>query len=111
MSNAMTFEEFKALLDNADRYECKDHAFGDMEISWCIGDDVVAGAYFGKSGGDVWPHGSEASFTGDEAEALRRCGTLKVETRNDTTGPDEYHEGTIMPGLTLEGVREELTGW
>jgi hypothetical protein len=47
-------------------------------------------------------------FRGKDAAEVRNCGKLQVE-RNDETGPDEYIEGQTMPGLTLEGVRQELT--
>ena len=46
-------------------------------------------------------------FYGRDARELLECGSLSV-SRNDSTGPDTYQDGKCMPGLTLEGVREEL---
>ena len=55
------------------------------------------------------PDQSATEFSGAEASELRKCGRLST-SRNDSTGPDRYAEGSCMPGLTLEGVRRELTG-
>lgn len=112
----MNFEEVKILLDGCFRWELRDHAFGDTEFGWknAEGKDVAEG-YSGSGTCTIWYSGNDTeriafSFTGEEARALKLCGPLKEVERNDETGPDRYVEGLTMPGLTLEGVRDELTG-
>lgn len=107
----MTLEEAKELLDKCDRGEQRDHAFGDTEITWWLDGKEVAGGYFGGGSANVWIDHQEfrAAFKGEVAQQLRKCGAKTVIERNDETGPDEYQEGVTMPGLTLEGVRDELS--
>lgn len=107
----MTVEEAKVLLGQCSRYELRDHAFGDCEVTWITDEVGVAYGHFGPGCASVAIYGvdNEATFEGAEAVALRDCGTLKRVDRNDTVGPGEYKEGTITPGLTLEGVCDELT--
>lgn len=107
-----SFEEAKAFLDTCTREELRDHAFGDMEIGWYLNGQEVASGYFGSTQSisifaapdqpTMW------SCDGREASELRRAGKLGKVERNDSTGPDTYQEGEVMPGLTLEGVRKEL---
>ncbi len=107
----MEFEEAVKILSDAERYELRDHAFGDCEVSWYKDKTEVGGGYFGGGNSNVWVLGGGTShaFDGNEARTLRECGKLIV-SRNDSTGPDDFVEGRIMPGLTLEGVRKELEG-
>lgn len=109
----MDLQETKALLEKCTRQELRDHSFGDTEVYWTQNGKEVAGGYFSASEATVWFSTEsvidETNFHDDEARELRKCGTLQV-SRNDETGPDEYQEGVTMPGLTLEGVRKELTG-
>lgn len=105
----MEFEEAKKILNGCVRSELRDHAFGDMEVTWMKDNAVIADGYFGSStvcvtiGDDP-----TASFTNDDARSLMNCGTLGTVSRNDETGPDEFLVGQVMPGLTMEGVREEI---
>lgn len=111
----MNFEEAKTLLNSATRWELRDHAFGDSEFGWNDAQKIeIAGGYSGGGRCDVWINATDGSgasfgFTGDEARKLRECGSLGLVERNDETGPNQYSEGYIMPGLTREAVREELT--
>lgn len=107
-------EKAKEILSGAVRGELRDHAFGDAEVTWRIGDKEIAGGYFGWEA-SVWvnpdpPNGAHYSFKGDAARYLRQFGSNGGVTRNDSTGPDEYKEGVIMEGLTKEAVRKELEG-
>lgn len=109
----LTFEEAKEKLSACIRHECRDHAFGDREVSWITADtsESVAEGYGGGTfeiGFDE-PH-ADTFFQGKQAQELMECGIEGVVTRNDSTGPDEYKDGEILPGLTIEGVRKELTG-
>ena len=108
-----SLEEAKAFLNTCTREELRDHAFGDTEVGWMINGREVASGYFGstskiisiisETGKSVW------CCKGTDAQELRNTGTLGKVERNDETGPDQYQEGYTMPGLTLEGVRAELT--
>ena len=108
----MELEEAKKILEECDRWELRDHAFGDMEVTWTKAKRTIATGYTGSSSVYVTIGESHVtgSFTNDDARALMSCGTLVSAGRNDETGPDEFVEGQIMPGLTLEGVRRELEG-
>lgn len=116
----MDLEEAKTLLNGATRHESRDHAFGDVEVFWVVGSlkkegDVlkeIATGYFNGAISDVTitlPNTDAVSFFGEDALALRECGTQGAVGRNDSTGPDAFVEGQIVPGLTLDGVRDELT--
>ena len=106
----MTLEEAKQRLNNCTRHELRDHAFGDREIGWYSNAGMhVAEAYISRDESNVYI-GEDATFTGADALALATCGKQGTIERNDTTGPDEYQDGVTMPGLTLEGVKKELTG-
>jgi hypothetical protein len=112
----MTFEEAEQILSETTRSELRDHAFGDREVFWTKDGVEIAGGYFGGRTADVWIgkgvegwEGPTGDFEGLEARKLSQLGTLGVVDRNDETGPEEYSEGTTMPGLMIEGVRKELT--
>lgn len=111
----MNVPEAKELLSACIREELRDHAFGNAEVSWQKGDKQIAGGYFGAGNATIWisseddPSVTLGSFEGDKARELRQCGTEGRIERDDETGPDIYVEGAIMPGLTLEGVRKEIT--
>jgi hypothetical protein len=105
----MKVEEAAALLNACTRIELRDHAFGDTEVVWRKDGVDIAAGYFSGVSSDVTFYGKDGDFTGPNARELRKCGNLIVG-RNDETGPDEYQEGVVMPGLTLEGVRQELAG-
>lgn len=107
----LPLEQAKELLEQCTRNELQDHAFGDSEVFWDKDGIEVADGYFG-GGRDpvVGIHNPDATFTGKDALALRNCGERGQVERNDSTGPDRYQEGSCLPGLTLEGVRRELTG-
>jgi hypothetical protein len=108
----MNLEEAKELLNKYERYELRDHAFGDTEIDWINkGDqDPVAWGYFGSTGASVTVVWEDQSyeFVRQDAQDLRKCGNEHI-SRNDETGPETYTEGAIMPGLTLDGVLRELS--
>ena len=138
----ITPDQAKKLLNVCVRLELKDHAFGDMEVTWVavnneglVTHEVATGYFAGRKTDGVsvsipplkyakpWKlDGSDGSstegsgaqeivtFDGKEGRELLACGSTVLSTRNDSTGPDSYQEGQTMPGLTMEGVREELTG-
>lgn len=105
----ITFESAKEFLRACYRIELRDHAFGDVEISWqdAEGKEVAAG-YIGSSNPSVGIFGYDNNFDGPEAHTLATFGTLKSVERNDEVGPPEFVVGQIMPGLTKEGV---LADW
>lgn len=106
----MDFEQAKTILSAARRIECRDHAFGDREIFWENAQGVtVAEGYVGSGGADVYMEADGTSFGGAEAAELVKLGTKGRVERNDSTGPDTYRDGQVMPGLTREGVLDELT--
>lgn len=103
----MEIHEAKELLNGCTRTELRDHAFGDAEVSWWKDGKEVASGYFGSTMSHVTI--GHIPILGTTARELRYCGVEGHIERNDETGPDDFQEGRIMPGLTLEGVREELT--
>lgn len=113
----MIFAEAQEILSKATRSELRDHAFGDREVFWVLDGKEIAGGYFGGRTSDIWIgkgvegwEGPTGDFKGEEARRLAEMGTLAHVERNDEIGPNEYAEGQTMPGLTKEGVFEELTG-
>lgn len=88
------------------RHELRDHAFGDVEVTWSKDGQDVASGYFNRTGGMV--SCGDQTFTGIAAEPMRNLGTLSTVERNDSTGPAIFQEGVIMPALTTEYVRYEL---
>jgi hypothetical protein len=111
-------EEARTILSTLKRSELRDHAFGDREIFWEDADGkVVAEGYVGEGTPCVGTTDKDEDFAYDfkfsfidrDALDLVKCGTRGVIERNDSTGPDRYQDGKCMPGLTLEGVRKELT--
>lgn len=102
----MNVKEAKVILDDCDRHELRDHAFGDMEISWSRSGFEVA---YGYAGGECGVHLVDGeAFEGDDARLLVTCGTLAHIERNDEAGPADFVPGRIMPGLTREAVKQEL---
>lgn len=103
----MNVKEAKEILDGCDRHELRDHAFGDMEISWTLRGFEVA---YGYAGGNQWGVHlvGDTAFEGEEAKQLVVCGKLMHIERNDETGPDDFVVGRIMPGLTREAVKQEV---
>jgi hypothetical protein len=102
----MTIQEAQKLLEGTVRYELRDHAFGDREVTWAKDNCEIATGYFSGSCSEVYYNGEV--FNGADAIAILKYGTLTIE-RNDETGPDEYVDGKVMEGLTLKGVLEEIT--
>lgn len=106
----MDVEIAKEVLNTCERRELRDHAFGDSEVFWVLDGKKIADGYFGKSSAYVTINSDPSvKFENEEARQLQECGTLAKIDRNDTTGPEEYAEGVVMPGLTKEGVLDELT--
>lgn len=108
----MNFEEAKALLNAATRWELRDHAFGDTEFGWTDSDgNHIAEGYSGGGKCSIWFNDDDETYScdTDQARELKKCGTLGPVERNDETGPDTYVEGYIMPGLTKEAVLTEIT--
>jgi len=106
----MNVDEAQVLLNGCVRSELRDHAFGDTEVTWTNGNDLIAEGYFNGEKADVFlidPH--EGIFKGSDAFILLRCGTDGVLERNDSIGPEEFVIGRTMSKLTKEGVKEELT--
>jgi len=107
----MDIKQAKQILNSATRYELRDHAFGDTEVTWENAGIEIGGGYFGSGIAEVFLNTAEdVVFRGELAHQLRSCGHNLVVERNDETGPEQYNEGVTMPGLTLEGVRRELCG-
>lgn len=110
----MNLKEAGELLDGATREELRDHAFGDAEVFWTKDGIEIANGFFGGGSANVYFKAEEGeagvTFEGNEARELREKGDLVGVSRNDETGPESYSEGTVMPGLSLEDVRQELTG-
>lgn len=115
----MDIDEAKEFLNGCVRHELRDHAFGDTEVSWLKDGLIVASGYFSGTTADVWvapslppgvPIGDSTTFHGHESHELRKCGTEGAIERNDETGPDDYVEGDIQPGLSRGDVFHELTG-
>lgn len=123
----LTIDQARTLLNAAERSELRDHAFGDVEIYWFAmfqGKKIeVAVGYFGSGQHDGVTlynprkivaediqYEEVASFDGKESRELRNCGALAGIDRNDSTGPDEFAVGQIMPGLSKGDVFHELTG-
>lgn len=117
----MELKEAKDILNTCERQELRDHAFGDVEVFWIREcqemqqDEEVATGYFGGGSASVsvalpGTQDQFAHFEGSEARELKACGAVGHISRNDETGPDVFVEGFIMPGLTKEAVRKELTG-
>jgi len=104
-----TIEEAEAYLKDSVRQELRDHAFGDAEVLWYKDGNEVANGYFSGSQADISVPFFSLKLKGDEARKLRYCGVEGRVDRNDETGPANFSEGTIMPGLTKEAVFEELT--
>lgn len=108
----MNLEEAKALLRTAVKFELRDHAFGDCEVTWYKEDTEIADGYFGGGRRYVAITSVDPGYVFDDAEAdeLRKCFASEQTSRNDETGPDDFEIGRVMPGLTLDGVKKELTG-
>jgi hypothetical protein len=115
----MDISEAKEKLNACERAELRDHAFGDTEVFWYKDGVLVANGYFSGTTADVWiesnhtlgdPNRVSITFHGAESHELRKCGTEGPVSRNDETGPDDYVEGEIMPGLSKGDVYHELTG-
>ncbi len=114
----LNLETAVELLSTCVRDELRDHAFGDREVFWLKDGQEVAFGYFGSSSSvSIFDGGTDSngiqtavSFGGADARQLSMCGDVGSCVRNDTTGPDVYHDGVCMPELTLEGVRKELEG-
>ena len=105
----MDLSDARQRLVGTTRHELRDHAFGDREVTWVKNGTLIASGYFGGGAGHVSFHAASISFVDNEARSLLDCGTLEV-SRNDETGPDEFTEGDVMPGLSKGDVYHELTG-
>lgn len=108
----MELDEAKTILNDLERWECRDHAFGDMELGWtdATGGEVAGGYVGGGEASVYFSEPFEGSFKGEEARELIKCGKTVNVSRNDSTGPDEFVEGQVMPGLSKGDVFHELTG-
>jgi hypothetical protein len=82
----ITFDQAKAILNNFARNELRDHAFGDAEVYWMSGDEMIADGYYGSSGSHVGATDGSWRFEGKDADKLRTCGKLTRVERNDA-GP------------------------
>lgn len=105
----MDVDEAKDILSQCDRHELRDHAFGDMEVTWTIPGRSHEVAYGYSSGRSYGVHMvGDSTFDAEEAKMLLACGDLVQVERNDEAGPEDFVEGRIMPGLTKQAVRQEL---
>lgn len=100
----MELEEAKALLNICDRWENRDHYFGDREVGWTFGGEEVASGYFGggHKGVSIYKYQEGAAkelladFDGAEAYELVSCGQTAQIGRNDSQGnnyPFERYRG------------------
>lgn len=103
----MNFDEAKFLLEGCERRELRDHAFGDMEVSWYKGRKIMAEGYYGGAIPKIHVL-NDISFEGDEALQLMECGKLVQAERNDTTGPDHFQLNSVRPDLTKEAVHKNI---
>src|SRR5580765_8505534 len=106
----MDVSDSRQRLTNTIRCELRDHVFGDAEVEWFLkdGKTVVAHGYFGGESATFAFRDGSARFDGADARALRDAGHEGSIGRNDETGPDDYVEGRLSPGVTKEGVLNEL---
>lgn len=104
----MKIETAKFILNQCERHEARDHAFGDMEVYWTYKGASIADGYFGGGHASVSVT-PQSQWSGAEAHELLKCGKTVSFSRNDETGPDNFQLGATMPGLTLDSVRKELT--
>lgn len=103
----MNFDSAKLILEDCVRHELRDHAFGDVEITWYKGPREIATGYFGGGHASV-TLSPETTFEGEMALMLLDCGTVGHIERNDETGPEEFKLGQTKPELTKEFVRREI---
>lgn len=111
----MYFNLFNALLAIFDptytvalrRSELRDHAFGDCEVFIEYNGLEIGFGYFGGKHSSLTVMGGH--FEGNIAREIRMKIPEGTIERNDSTGPDNFGLGQTMPGLTLEGVLEEIT--
>ncbi len=100
-------EEIAKALSACVRFELRDHAFGDVEVTWLKDENEVATGYFnGRS--DATIHIGTVTIVGKSCQQFRNLGSAGPIDRNDETGPAEFKEGTVMPKLTREYVEAEL---
>jgi hypothetical protein len=104
----MDISAARLVLNNCTREELRDHAFGDAELFWFKDGKEIATGYKGNGHDEVYLT-PKTRFVGAMARELQSCGTLGHVERNDMTGPDIFVAGAIMPGLTREAVRAEIT--
>ncbi len=100
------------VLNLCDRFELHNHAFGDTEITWQYEGLQIGGGFFNDRQQYVWVRMKNfiGNFLSEDADRLRRCGTLVKVSRNESVGPATYMEGLVMRGLSNDDVKEELTG-
>lgn len=102
----MDLNEAKEFLNDCDRVELRDHAFGDLEVSWLKDGKEVAFGYLSGVSQSVCIVLEQ--FKGEDAKSLVECGKAVTVQRNDETGPDDFVLGYTKPELTT-GVLKEIT--
>lgn len=104
--------QVKEVLTKSIRSELRDHAFGDKEITWNLPDGtMVAEAYVGSCSEFSYSHDKVVYSTINYAivDEISKLGIRGSESRNDSSGPDEFVQGRVMKGLSSDDVFEELT--
>ena len=97
----LSLDEAKVLLRSAYRYETRDSAFGDSEVSWFEqelsedGDDQrpIADGYFSRTSDSVditLPNGERVEFTGRDAWALFKYGNGRGEVGENSSIPRSH---------------------
>jgi hypothetical protein len=91
----LSLAEAQELLRRSYRYESRDSAFGDSEVTWyereyVDGEDQqpIADGYFGRDGDSVGitlPSGETVEFTGRDASTLFRCGNGRGEVGENSS--------------------------
>lgn len=107
----ISLNEVRDILASCTRSELRDHAFGDREIFWRTSDgEIVAEAYDGSVCSFHYEYEGK-KFTSDNEGTLKELfslGITGVVERNDSTGPDEFTQGVVMPGLSEDDILKEL---
>jgi len=97
----LSLDEAKELLRRSYRYESRDSAFGDSEVSWYRqeltddGDDEspIAEGYFSREQDDVsitLPNGEVVEFTGRDASQLFTCGNGLGQVGENSSMPRSH---------------------
>jgi hypothetical protein len=97
----MNKQEAIELLSSCDRYELRDHAFGDCEVTWNKGEEMIASGYFSSDCKSVSIYAFQevdTLFAGKDADDLRKHGRF---IRSDIAGESRAHKRTSVARLDI----------